>query len=63
MQTLEDRLVFKVKTSSKSLMEKYFEEWLKAETVEEREQIHAKSKALTDLQFNIINSIRGDKDG
>ena len=42
--------------------ETYFNEWKQAKTVEEREHIWSKCQALNDLQFTVINSIRGNKD-
>jgi hypothetical protein len=49
--------------SEKKLNEKYFEEWSKAETVDEREQIVHKCKALKDLTRTTIHLIRGTIDG
>jgi len=51
------------KTACKRLEAKYFNEWKAADTQEAREAIHSKLQALSDLQFAMINTIRGTEDG
>jgi len=41
---------------------KYFEDWGRAETPDEREAIYHQQKALKELQFAIINAIRSNED-
>ena len=63
MQSLTDRLIKNVNKAVLTQEEQYFIEWRKAETPEDREEIALKAKALKDLQFTLINTIRGTEDG
>ena len=60
---LEETLVQRVRTASANLEEKLFKQWLANEGSEDREQIYSKCKVLESLTFDLINSIRGNKDG
>ncbi len=63
MQNLEERLVQKARQAESAVEEQLFNNWRKAETVEERELIVCQCKALKALTNNIIHSIRGEKHG
>ena len=63
MQSLEQRLIEKVQRAEGILEARYFSEWRKAETLEDREAIHNKTTVLKDLIRVVIHSIRGEKNG
>ena len=62
MQSLEDRLVKNSTIAVNELFTQYFEAWRNSTDPVEREAIFAKTQALTDLQFELVQCIRGSTD-
>lgn len=63
MQSYEQKIIGKVQQSERLLEERYFNDWRKARTLEDREAIHTKTLVLKDLIRTVIHSIRGDING